>query len=76
MTDTRKLKAGKGIRNADQTLPVRGEHADRIVGSSSWESSINYNRSMPEDRKTVADRLFSAAASIQGTSLSRNKKTV
>ena len=31
---------------------------------------------MPEDLKTVADRLFSAAASIQGTSLSRSKKTL
>ena len=30
---------------------------------------------MPED-KTVADRLFSTAASIQGTSLSRSKKTL
>ena len=25
-----------GIRNADQALIVRGEHADRIVGSPSW----------------------------------------
>ena len=37
MTDTRKQKGEKkeekkGIRNAD----VRGEHADRIVGSPSW----------------------------------------
>ena len=31
---------------------------------------------MPEDLKTVADRLFSAAASIQGTSLSRSNKTL
>ena len=31
---------------------------------------------MPEDLKHVADRLFSAAASIQGTSLSRSKKTL
>ena len=38
-------------RNADQALTVRGEHADRIVGSPSWQSSINYNRSMPEDLK-------------------------
>ena len=30
---------------------------------------------MPEDL-TVADQLFSAAASIQGTSLSRSKKTL
>ena len=44
-------KGRKGIRNADQALTVRGEHADRIVGSPSWQSSINYNRSMPEDLK-------------------------
>ena len=51
MTDTRKKKEGrKGIRNADQALSVRREHADRIVGSPSW-SSINYNRSTPEDLK-------------------------
>ena len=48
MTDTRKQKAEKAS-NADQTLTVRGEHADRIVGSPSWQSSINYNRSMPEE---------------------------
>ena len=35
MTDTRKQRQ-KGIRNADQALTVRGEHADRIVGSPSW----------------------------------------
>ena len=29
-------KGRKGIRNADQALTVRGEHADRIVGSPSW----------------------------------------
>ena len=29
-------KSRKGIRNADQALAVRGEHADRIVGSPSW----------------------------------------
>ena len=29
-------KAEKSIRNADQALTVRGEHADRIVGSPSW----------------------------------------
>ena len=35
---TRKQKAKKQnkIRNADQALTVRGEHADRIVGSPSW----------------------------------------
>ena len=48
-----------------------------LVGNMQIGSSINYNRSMPEDLiKTVVDRLFSAAASIQGTSLSRSKKTV
>ena len=26
----------KGIRNADQALSVRGEHADRIVDPPSW----------------------------------------
>ena len=31
---------------------------------------------MPEDLLTVADQLFSAAASIQGTSLSRSKQTL
>ena len=36
MTDTRKQKEKKGIRNADQTLSARGERADRIVGSPSW----------------------------------------
>ena len=36
MTDTRKQKQNKKIRNADQTLTVRGERADRIVGSPSW----------------------------------------
>ena len=46
-----KTKGRKGIRNADQALTVHGEHADRIVGSPSWSSSINYNRSMPEDLK-------------------------
>ena len=50
MTDTRKQRQ-KGIRNADQALTVRGDHADRIVGSPCWSSSINYNRSMPEDLK-------------------------
>ena len=35
MTDTRK-QSRKGIRNADQALTVRGEHADRIIGSPSW----------------------------------------
>ena len=44
-------KGRKGIRNADQTLSARGERADRIVGSPSWWSSINYNRSIPEDLK-------------------------
>ena len=44
-------KGRKGIRNADQALTVRGEHADRIVGSPNWWSSINYNRSMPENLK-------------------------
>ena len=44
-------KGRKCIRNANQALTVRGEHADRIVGSPSWWSSINYNRSMPEDLK-------------------------
>ena len=34
MTDTRKQKAKKSIRNADQA--IRGEHADRIVVSPSW----------------------------------------
>ena len=29
-------KGRKGIKNADQALTVRGEHADRIVGSPSW----------------------------------------
>ena len=29
-------KGRKGIRNADQVLTVRGEHADRIVGSPRW----------------------------------------
>ena len=29
-------KGRKGIRNADQALTVRGEHADRIAGSPSW----------------------------------------
>ena len=29
-------KGRKGIRNADQAFTVRGEHADRIVGSPSW----------------------------------------
>ena len=28
-------KGRKGIRNADQALTIRGEHADRIVGSPS-----------------------------------------
>ena len=52
MTDTRKQKAEKASEMPiDQALTVRGEHADRIVGSSSWWSSINYNRSMPEDLK-------------------------
>ena len=41
----------KSIRNADQALIVCGAHADQIVGSPSWWSSINYNRSMPEDLK-------------------------
>ena len=37
MTDTRKQKEKKkSIRNADQALTVRGEHADRIAGSPSW----------------------------------------
>ena len=53
MTDTRKQKAKKSIRNADQALTVCGEHADWIVGSPSWWSSINYNRSMPEDLKLL-----------------------
>ena len=44
-------KGRKGIRNADQALTVRGEHADRIVASPRWWSSINYNRSMPKDLK-------------------------
>ena len=44
-------KGIKGIRNADQALTVRGEHADRTVGSPSWWSSINYNISTPEDLK-------------------------
>ena len=44
-------KGRKGIRNADQALTVCGENADQIVGSPSWSSSINYNRSMPEDLK-------------------------
>ena len=44
-------KGRKGIRNADQALTVRGEHADRIVGSPSWESIVNYNRCMPVDLK-------------------------
>ena len=44
-------KDRKGIRNADQALTVCGENADRIVGSPSWSSSINYNRSMPEHLK-------------------------
>ena len=35
MTDTRKQKATL-IRNTDQVLTARGEHADRIVGSPSW----------------------------------------
>ena len=69
-------KGRKGIRNADQALTVRGEHADRIVGSPSWLSSINYNRSIAWTSKTVADGLFSASASIQGNSLSRSKKTL
>ena len=55
MTDTRKQKAKKNhlkkIRNADQALTVRGERADRIVSSPSWQSSINYNSSMPKDLK-------------------------
>ena len=29
-------KGRKGIRNADHALTVRGEHADRIIGSPSW----------------------------------------
>ena len=29
-------KGRKYIKNADQALTVRGEHADRIVGSPSW----------------------------------------
>ena len=43
MTDTRKQKKKKKekkkekkLRNADQTLTVRGERADRIAGSPSW----------------------------------------
>ena len=44
-------KGRKGIRNADQALTVCGGHADQIAGSPSWLSSINYNRSMPEDLK-------------------------
>ena len=51
MTDTRKQKAEKSIRNADQALTVREERANRIVGSPRWWSSINYNRSMPKDLK-------------------------
>ena len=31
---------------------------------------------MPEDLKSVTDQLFSAATSIQGTSLSRSKETL
>ena len=34
--DIIKEKGRQGTRNADQTLTVRGEHADRIVGSSRW----------------------------------------
>ena len=51
--DTRKQKAEKTSK-----MPIKhslhsltGEQADRIVGSPSWWSSINYNRSMPEDLK-------------------------
>ena len=44
-------KGRKGIRNANQALTVHGEHADQIVGSPRWWSSINYNRSMPKDLK-------------------------
>ena len=36
MTDTGVNKGRKGIRNGDQAPTVRGEHADRIVGSPSW----------------------------------------
>ena len=44
MTDTRKQmrrkkkeeEEKKSIRNADQALTVRGELADRIVGSPGW----------------------------------------
>ena len=53
MRDTRKQKANK-IKSSEMPIkhsPVRGEHADRIVGSPSWQSSVNFNRSMPEDLK-------------------------
>ena len=50
MTDTRKQKAEKASEMPIK-LTVRGEHADRIVGSPSWKSSINYNRSIPENLK-------------------------
>ena len=46
-------KGRKGIRNANQALTVRREHADRIIGSPSWESSINYKRFLHEDLKLL-----------------------
>ena len=52
-----------------------GEHADRIAGSLSWQPRINYNRSMPADLKLSQIGSSPLAASIQGTSLSRSKKT-
>ena len=36
-----------------QSNTAYGERADQIVGSPSWSSSINYNRSMPEDLKVL-----------------------
>ena len=67
-------KGRKGIRNADQALTVRGEHADRIVGSPSWESSINYNRSMPEDLKLSQISSFQLLPPFRGLHSPRVRK--
>ena len=54
MMDTRKQKAEKASEMpTKRSLLDRGEHADRIVGSPSWWSSTNYNRSMPQDLKLL-----------------------
>ena len=50
MTDTRTRKQRqKRHQKCRSSAHCSWEHADRIVGSPSCQSSINYNRSMPED---------------------------